>query len=728
MIQGIHGSPVNLANKSQRHSNKEKSTAGSGLEAYNKGMAASTPKRDNSHMSPPDKNLQTKVTVLSPKFRDLFVTSMGREIRRQNDGYDTDDEVPLSILRKKSDSQKTKEKKGPSGNDSIIISDDQSQVPSSSEGTKGAINTADDPNKGVINRDDDPKSEENKEGAKPEQTQTVADQSRRDEGDVVRGEEVIEEVKDIDIDIDPLTNVNRDQLIEEQRTGGTAEVLNKLLSSIEDINKKLEKLDVVEKEMKEMNEKILKKEDVEEIIQKQLIEVKTTLVSHDLKIKRQQTELNNIDKRIGRRIDAIEAEMEKKEEIEAGLKQKEVEQMIEKAQEGLRKEYGDPKKVEIHTGENSSKPNRNLIIHGMAEDRRVEDITKVQDVAYDIGLTLYRRDIDKTSRLGAFEKGKKRPVKVELVSATTKVDFLKSKSKLLTSELYNDIQVVPDETKEVRHAKAILRQAAYLAKRRGDKVWKRHDLIWVNGVKYTVETVTQIPEELRFKKQADNKGDKEERHHTKPTEQKETTVEDEGVEEMETTEPQDIGSANFRNKNWDQASRAASRAPSDLEVDGAVQLTKRGLAFFTGKTFLSNFYQIEIKFNGKFFKSSEQAYQYEKASVCRDAMRMERIYRAHTPKDAKDIGYEVKTTPLWDKLKDDRMREILDAKFSQNADIRGKLMETYGLYLIEGSTDGYWGAGKRLYSKELLEGRWNGQNRLGEMLVELRTDLRRRGY
>ena len=74
------------------------------------------------------------------------------------------------------------------------------------------------------------------------------------------------------------------------------------------------------------------------------------------------------------------------------------------------------------------------------------------------------------------------------------------------------------------------------------------------------------------------------------------------------------------------------------------------------------------------------------------------------------------------------MREILDAKFSQNVNIRKKLMNTWGLHLIEGSTDRYWGSGKRLYSKDLMEGRWSGLNKLGEMLVELRTDLRRRGY
>ena len=64
--------------------------------------AAATPsKRDNSHMSPPDKNIQTKVTVLSPKFKELFVNSMRMDIHRKNDGYETEDDIPLSQLRRK---------------------------------------------------------------------------------------------------------------------------------------------------------------------------------------------------------------------------------------------------------------------------------------------------------------------------------------------------------------------------------------------------------------------------------------------------------------------------------------------------------------------------------------------------------------------------------------------------------------------------------------------------
>ena len=67
------------------------------------------------------------------------------------------------------------------------------------------------------------------------------------------------------------------------------------------------------------------------------------------------------------------------------------------------------------------------------------------------------------------------------------------------------------------------------------------------------------------------------------------TGKDDGIEDMKVTAPQEIGSHDFKNKDWDQASRASYRTPKDLEQDGAAHLTKRRLAFFTGKTYLGNF-------------------------------------------------------------------------------------------------------------------------------------------
>jgi predicted NAD-dependent protein-ADP-ribosyltransferase YbiA (DUF1768 family) len=60
------------------------------------------------------------------------------------------------------------------------------------------------------------------------------------------------------------------------------------------------------------------------------------------------------------------------------------------------------------------------------------------------------------------------------------------------------------------------------------------------------------------------------------------------------------------------------------------------------------------------------------------------------------------------------MREILIAKFSQNEDIKGKLLATGDTELIEGNTwgDTFWGVC-----------RGEGTNWLGKLLMEVRTEI-----
>ena len=141
-----HGHIKSMKKRTAPSMEIQKKVTGRTNRRNNKGMAAAatvaaaaTPvKRDNSHVSQPDKNVQTKVTVLSLKFKEMFLSSMRKETNKQNDGYDTDDEVPLSFLRVKQDNKKTKENSTTSPNDSIVITDDLNQ--SEKEGNlKGLI-------------------------------------------------------------------------------------------------------------------------------------------------------------------------------------------------------------------------------------------------------------------------------------------------------------------------------------------------------------------------------------------------------------------------------------------------------------------------------------------------------------------------------------------------------------------------------------------------------------
>ena len=70
----------------------------------------------------------------------------------------------------------------------------------------------------------------------------------------------------------------------------------------------------------------------------------------------------------------------------------------------------------------------------------------------------------------------------------------------------------------------------------------------------------------------------------------------------------------------------------------------------------------------------------------------------------------------WETVKDDIMREALQAKFGRNPALRSLLLKTGDAELIEHTrNDSYWADG----------GDGSGKNRLGQLLMELRAELRK---
>jgi ribA/ribD-fused uncharacterized protein len=80
--------------------------------------------------------------------------------------------------------------------------------------------------------------------------------------------------------------------------------------------------------------------------------------------------------------------------------------------------------------------------------------------------------------------------------------------------------------------------------------------------------------------------------------------------------------------------------------------------------------------------------------------------------EAKDLN--VKKIENWEQIKDIIMEIGLYAKFTQNGDLKKKLLSTDDSLLIEDSPrDSYWGIGK--------DG--NGENKLGILLTKVRNNL-----
>jgi ribA/ribD-fused uncharacterized protein len=127
--------------------------------------------------------------------------------------------------------------------------------------------------------------------------------------------------------------------------------------------------------------------------------------------------------------------------------------------------------------------------------------------------------------------------------------------------------------------------------------------------------------------------------------------------------------------------------------------------------FLSNFAWV-----GK--TTVEHQWQAEKTF---DPKEKEKILRAQTPKEAKKLGrWGVQLRPDWEAIKYERMKFWLDWKFSQ-APFAALLDATGDAELIEGNQwgDDIWGCVWR-------NGGWVGQNWLGKLLMQVRSEQRQK--
>jgi len=117
--------------------------------------------------------------------------------------------------------------------------------------------------------------------------------------------------------------------------------------------------------------------------------------------------------------------------------------------------------------------------------------------------------------------------------------------------------------------------------------------------------------------------------------------------------------------------------------------------------------------DNKQYPTAEHAYQ---ASKTTDLAFRERIRTAYSAAQARVIGRNAPLRADWGSIKNGVMKRILEAKFAQNPGLADKLLGTGNNVLMhEAPWDSYWGSGKT----------GNGQNIMGQMLMEIRESLRK---
>ena len=129
-------------------------------------------------------------------------------------------------------------------------------------------------------------------------------------------------------------------------------------------------------------------------------------------------------------------------------------------------------------------------------------------------------------------------------------------------------------------------------------------------------------------------------------------------------------------------------------------------------SFLSNFYEAPVEYEGLTYRSSEAAYQAQK---CADPKECEAFTTMH-PAEAKKAGRTVTLRKDWEDVKISVMTGIIRAKFEQNPDLAERLIATKDIYLEEGNNwgDRVWGT---------VNG--EGANNLGLILMDTRKFLRK---
>lgn len=144
--------------------------------------------------------------------------------------------------------------------------------------------------------------------------------------------------------------------------------------------------------------------------------------------------------------------------------------------------------------------------------------------------------------------------------------------------------------------------------------------------------------------------------------------------------------------------------------------------------YLSNWYTCSFKYGRYTYSSAEQFMMAQKAALFRDYDVFFKILDTDDQSTIKKLGKQVSNynDAVWSRLRGPMMRRGLRAKFQQNPDILEKLLATGNMVLAECSPrDKIWGIGlaeddARIHDPKM----WKGQNLLGTVLMEVRSDLR----
>jgi ribA/ribD-fused uncharacterized protein len=170
-----------------------------------------------------------------------------------------------------------------------------------------------------------------------------------------------------------------------------------------------------------------------------------------------------------------------------------------------------------------------------------------------------------------------------------------------------------------------------------------------------------------------------------------------------------------------------------VEVDGPPPVLFHGADESKGdyRNF-SNMSEHRIDIDGSTYPTVEHYFQAMKAKEFKDDEIYEKLLKAKSAKAAKALGKKVKgfEKEVWDAKKDGIMQVGIRTKFVQHPELRKQLQETGDRIIGEADArNTYWGIGTSMTSEKAKHPtKWRGQNRIGKILMDLRTEFNDQGH
>ena len=151
------------------------------------------------------------------------------------------------------------------------------------------------------------------------------------------------------------------------------------------------------------------------------------------------------------------------------------------------------------------------------------------------------------------------------------------------------------------------------------------------------------------------------------------------------------------------------------------------IGFFGMLNPFSNFYPAKFSFGGKDYSSSEQMIQHTKAKYFRDEELARRIMDCESAHECQKLSKEILNynREEWEDQAKQQCFKGIEEKFKQNESLKQQLLDTGNKTLVESCYDSVWGTGVPLRDHGCLNPRkWTGQGILGEILEQVRQNLR----